>query len=90
MAEIVTPWFGNADPGALSRVQQEKLRQFKINTRISNERYLRSHPEVELLVSDFVRGHAAVKDMTSGNMNSFILILLLQQSYLSICFEKFS
>ncbi|XP_043935876.1 RIIa domain-containing protein 1 isoform X1 [Protopterus annectens] len=55
MAEIVTPWFGNADPGALSRVQQEKLRQFKINTRISNERYLRSHPEVELLVSDFVR-----------------------------------
>lgn len=55
MAEIFTPWFGNADPDALSSAQQEKLRQFKINTRISNERYLRSHPEVELLVSDFLR-----------------------------------
>ncbi|XP_056619011.1 RIIa domain-containing protein 1 [Triplophysa dalaica] len=43
------------DFGALSFEQQERLRQFKIKTRISNEKYLRSHPEVDLLLSDFLR-----------------------------------
>ncbi|TRY69691.1 hypothetical protein DNTS_020251 [Danionella cerebrum] len=43
------------DFGALSSEQQEKLRQFKIKTRIANEKYLRSHPEVEMLLSDFLR-----------------------------------
>ncbi|XP_068179201.1 RIIa domain-containing protein 1 [Antennarius striatus] len=43
------------DGGVLSAEQQEKLRQFKINTRIDNERYLRSHPEVEELIADFLR-----------------------------------
>ncbi|KAJ8398524.1 hypothetical protein AAFF_G00427790 [Aldrovandia affinis] len=43
------------DIGALSPEQQEKLRQFKINTRIANEKYLRSHPEVEVLMSNFLR-----------------------------------
>ncbi|KAI7806838.1 RIIa domain-containing protein 1 isoform X2 [Triplophysa rosa] len=43
------------DFGALSTEQQERLRQFKIKTRISNEKYLRSHPEVDLLLSDFLR-----------------------------------
>uniref|UniRef100_W5ML31 Regulatory subunit of type II PKA R-subunit domain containing 1 n=1 Tax=Lepisosteus oculatus TaxID=7918 RepID=W5ML31_LEPOC len=43
------------DIGALSPEQQEKLRQFKIKTRIENEKYLRSHPEVDLLLSDFLR-----------------------------------
>ncbi|XP_067304929.1 uncharacterized protein [Pseudorasbora parva] len=43
------------DFGALSPEQQEKLHQFKIKTRIDNERYLRSHPDVELLLSDFLR-----------------------------------
>ncbi|KAJ8354714.1 hypothetical protein SKAU_G00222810 [Synaphobranchus kaupii] len=43
------------DIGALNPEQQEKLRQFKINTRIANEKYLRSHPEVEMLLSDFLR-----------------------------------
>nr|NP_001153235.1 uncharacterized protein LOC100294632 [Danio rerio] len=43
------------DFGALSLEQQEKLRQFKIKTRIANEKYLRSHPEVEMLLSDFLR-----------------------------------
>ncbi|XP_071385305.1 RIIa domain-containing protein 1 [Centroberyx affinis] len=42
------------DVGALSAEQQEKLRQFKIKTRIDNEKYLRSHPEVEILISDFL------------------------------------
>uniref|UniRef100_A0A8C1GV64 RIIa domain-containing protein 1 n=1 Tax=Cyprinus carpio TaxID=7962 RepID=A0A8C1GV64_CYPCA len=41
------------DLGALSLEQQEKLHQFK--TRIANEKYLRSHPEVEMLLSDFLR-----------------------------------
>uniref|UniRef100_A0A8C6TYL6 RIIa domain-containing protein n=1 Tax=Neogobius melanostomus TaxID=47308 RepID=A0A8C6TYL6_9GOBI len=39
----------------LSAEQQEKLRLFKIKTRIDNENYLTSHPEVELLVGDFLR-----------------------------------
>ncbi|XP_068616636.1 RIIa domain-containing protein 1 [Brachionichthys hirsutus] len=43
------------DVGELSAEQQEKLRQFKINTRIDNERYLRSHPEVEEMIADFLR-----------------------------------
>ncbi|XP_022621929.1 RIIa domain-containing protein 1 [Seriola dumerili] len=43
------------DVAVLSPEQQEKLRQFKIKTRIDNEQYLRSHPEVELLIGDFLR-----------------------------------
>ncbi|KAM9488967.1 RIIa domain-containing protein 1 [Clarias gariepinus] len=43
-----------ADIGALSPEQQEQLRQFKIKTRIANEKYLRAHPEVEMLLSDFL------------------------------------
>ncbi|KAK2903230.1 hypothetical protein Q8A67_007943 [Cirrhinus molitorella] len=43
------------DFGALSPEQQEKLHQFKVKTRIANEKYLRSHPEVEMLLNDFLR-----------------------------------
>ncbi|XP_049439738.1 RIIa domain-containing protein 1 [Epinephelus fuscoguttatus] len=43
------------DVGVLSPEQQEKLRHFKIKTRIDNEKYLRSHPEVEVLIGDFLR-----------------------------------
>ncbi|XP_026342365.2 RIIa domain-containing protein 1 isoform X2 [Ursus americanus] len=43
------------DPGALSPAQQEQLRNFKIQTRIANEKYLRTHKEVELLLSGFFR-----------------------------------
>ncbi|KAM8734553.1 RIIa domain-containing protein 1 [Acanthopagrus schlegelii] len=43
------------DVGVLSAEQQEKLRQFKIKTRIDNETYLRSHPEVDALIGDFLR-----------------------------------
>ncbi|XP_008321329.1 RIIa domain-containing protein 1 [Cynoglossus semilaevis] len=39
----------------LSSEQQEKLRQFKIKTRIENESYLMAHPEVELMIGDFLR-----------------------------------
>ncbi|XP_045672980.1 RIIa domain-containing protein 1 isoform X3 [Phyllostomus hastatus] len=41
------------DPGALSPAQLEQLREFKIQTRIANEKYLRTHKEVELLLSAF-------------------------------------
>ncbi|XP_072535143.1 RIIa domain-containing protein 1 [Salminus brasiliensis] len=44
-----------ADLGALSPEQQDKLRQFKIKTRMANEMYLRAHPEVDALLSDFLR-----------------------------------
>ncbi|XP_008573373.1 PREDICTED: RIIa domain-containing protein 1 isoform X4 [Galeopterus variegatus] len=43
------------DPGALSPAQLEQLRNFKIQTRIANEKYLRTHKEVELLISGFFR-----------------------------------
>ncbi|XP_039597863.1 RIIa domain-containing protein 1-like [Polypterus senegalus] len=43
------------DIGALSQMQQEQLGKFKIDTRIDNEKYLRSHPEVEILLEEFLR-----------------------------------
>uniref|UniRef100_A0A8C6E0J1 Regulatory subunit of type II PKA R-subunit domain containing 1 n=1 Tax=Moschus moschiferus TaxID=68415 RepID=A0A8C6E0J1_MOSMO len=42
-------------PETLSPEQLEKLRGFKIQTRIANEKYLRTHKEVELLISGFFR-----------------------------------
>nr|XP_034355940.1 RIIa domain-containing protein 1 isoform X2 [Arvicanthis niloticus] len=44
-----------ADPGTLSPEQLEQLRDFKIQTRIANEKYLRTHKEVSLLISGFFR-----------------------------------
>ncbi|XP_039697569.1 RIIa domain-containing protein 1 isoform X2 [Pteropus medius] len=44
-----------SDPGALSPAQLEQLRDLKIQTRIANEKYLRTHKEVELLISGFFR-----------------------------------
>ncbi|XP_035293447.1 RIIa domain-containing protein 1 [Cricetulus griseus] len=43
------------DPGTLSPEQLEQLRDFKIQTRIANEKYLRTHKEVSLLISGFFR-----------------------------------
>ncbi|XP_005414613.1 PREDICTED: RIIa domain-containing protein 1 isoform X1 [Chinchilla lanigera] len=43
------------DPGLLSPEKLEQLRNFKIQTRIANEKYLRTHKEVELLLSGFFR-----------------------------------
>ncbi|XP_077176686.1 RIIa domain-containing protein 1 [Paroedura picta] len=43
------------DIGALSGSQRMKLLDFKINTKIENEKYLRTHKEVELLLSGFLR-----------------------------------
>ncbi|XP_012998139.1 RIIa domain-containing protein 1 isoform X2 [Cavia porcellus] len=43
------------DRGLLNPEQLEQLRNFKIQTRIANERYLRTHKEVELLLSGFFR-----------------------------------
>ncbi|XP_062048249.1 RIIa domain-containing protein 1 isoform X1 [Lepus europaeus] len=42
------------EPGLLSPEQLEKLRVFKIETRIANEKYLRAHKEVEFLISGFL------------------------------------
>uniref|UniRef100_A0A3Q3A010 RIIa domain-containing protein n=1 Tax=Kryptolebias marmoratus TaxID=37003 RepID=A0A3Q3A010_KRYMA len=39
----------------LSAEYQEKLRQFKIKTRIDNEKYLRAHPEVDVMIGEFLR-----------------------------------
>ncbi|XP_069870134.1 RIIa domain-containing protein 1-like isoform X3 [Dipodomys merriami] len=43
------------DPGALSQEQTEELRKIKIQTRLANEKYLRTHKEVELLLNGFFR-----------------------------------
>ncbi|KAI8793109.1 RIIa domain-containing protein 1 [Biomphalaria glabrata] len=45
---------GVNDLGALSQAQQADLNQFKIKTRIGNEKYLREHPEVECLIAGFL------------------------------------
>ncbi|XP_063295770.1 RIIa domain-containing protein 1 [Pelobates fuscus] len=43
------------DTGALGPHQQDRLRDWKIQTRISDETYLREHKEVYLLLSYFTR-----------------------------------
>ncbi|XP_029437725.1 RIIa domain-containing protein 1 [Rhinatrema bivittatum] len=44
-----------ADRGALSSEQGDRLRELQIKSRVENEKYLRSHPEVELLLTGFIR-----------------------------------
>ncbi|KAL4674491.1 hypothetical protein H8959_018425 [Pygathrix nigripes] len=53
--ETPPSWLQRPDPGALSAAQLEQLRKFKIQTRIANEKYLRTHKEVEWLISGFFR-----------------------------------
>ena len=43
------------DEGALENSQQQKLNQKKIQSRFENEKYLRSHPEIKLLMQDFLK-----------------------------------
>ncbi|XP_071970566.1 RIIa domain-containing protein 1 isoform X2 [Engystomops pustulosus] len=43
------------EAAALSAEQEGRLRDCTIRTRISNEEYLRSHGEVKLLLSGFIR-----------------------------------
>lgn len=43
------------DKKALTEEQQAWLNKAKIRTRIENERYLRDHPEVNILISGFIR-----------------------------------
>jgi len=46
---------GVENMGALSSDQQQKLNELKIKTRVENEKYLREHPELECLLSSFLR-----------------------------------
>uniref|UniRef100_A0A3P8ZLN1 RIIa domain-containing protein n=1 Tax=Esox lucius TaxID=8010 RepID=A0A3P8ZLN1_ESOLU len=62
------------DFGALSLEQQQKLRQFKVKTRIDNEKYLRAHPEVELLISNFLsevflKRPTDIREFAAGGFN---------------------
>ncbi|XP_069335339.1 RIIa domain-containing protein 1 [Eulemur rufifrons] len=43
------------DLGVLSPALLAQLRDFKVQSRIANEKYLRTHKEVELLISSFFR-----------------------------------
>ncbi|XP_067832205.1 RIIa domain-containing protein 1-like [Heptranchias perlo] len=55
-AEVPPPYgMGTYDPRALNSQQQNRLWEFKINTRIANEYYLRNHPEVDVLLGEFMR-----------------------------------
>ncbi|XP_020854212.2 RIIa domain-containing protein 1 [Phascolarctos cinereus] len=54
MASVIDGIKGH-DHEALSLEQLIQLRNFKIRTRIADEQYLRSHKEVELLLSGFFR-----------------------------------
>ena len=49
MAEV------DSEYNILSKQQQEKLHQQKMQMRLNNEKYLRSHPELKALVSLFMR-----------------------------------
>ncbi|XP_048381640.1 RIIa domain-containing protein 1-like [Stegostoma tigrinum] len=53
----VPPPYGTEayDLGALNSEQQQRLYHFKINTRLANEYYLRNHPEVGMLLREFMR-----------------------------------
>ncbi|CAF1285901.1 unnamed protein product [Rotaria magnacalcarata] len=43
------------DEGALLPEQQKKINELKIQKRIENERYLQKHPELNILMRDFIR-----------------------------------
>ncbi|XP_062516441.1 RIIa domain-containing protein 1-like [Corticium candelabrum] len=43
------------DEKALTEEQQAQLNKTKIRTAIANERYLREHPEVNIVLSGFIR-----------------------------------
>ncbi|XP_077950917.1 RIIa domain-containing protein 1 isoform X2 [Gasterosteus aculeatus] len=54
---------GNPEVGGLSAEQQEKLQHFKVQLRNDNERYLKSHPELDVMVGDFL-GNVLLKRPT--------------------------
>lgn len=43
------------DRDALTNVQHSKTNSKKIELRIENEKYLREHPEISLLINDFLK-----------------------------------
>ncbi|XP_062820801.1 RIIa domain-containing protein 1 [Anolis carolinensis] len=51
----ITSGLESLDVGSLHGKQYDRLLTFKINTKIENERYLRSHKEVGLMLSGFIR-----------------------------------
>ncbi|XP_014680171.1 PREDICTED: RIIa domain-containing protein 1-like [Priapulus caudatus] len=42
------------DDGALNTQQKAKLKEFKVQTRLENEKYLSDHPEVEGMLANFL------------------------------------
>ncbi|XP_041429942.1 RIIa domain-containing protein 1 [Xenopus laevis] len=45
---------GGAGPGGLNEEQRQRVEEFKIQTRVSNETFLREHQEMQLLISGFL------------------------------------
>ncbi|XP_051779766.1 RIIa domain-containing protein 1-like isoform X1 [Erpetoichthys calabaricus] len=75
------------DIGALNSAQQEQLEHFKIKTRISNENYLRSHPEVELLLGEFLREVFLKRPV---DIREFAAALLLHKMKgFQLCFDSY-
>ncbi|KAL6109502.1 riiad1 [Pungitius sinensis] len=54
---------GKAEVGQLSAEQQEKLQHFKVKMKNDNEKYLKSHPEVDVMIGDFL-GNVLLKRPT--------------------------
>lgn len=46
---------GDNDDGALTAEQQSKLNDFKIETRLANEKYLRNHTEISHVLQMFTK-----------------------------------
>ncbi|KAL7977991.1 hypothetical protein Chor_004978 [Crotalus horridus] len=51
----ITSGLENLDVGALHPTQLSQLVAYKINSKINNEKYLRTHTEIEVLLSGFLR-----------------------------------
>lgn len=52
----------------------------QIKTRIDNEKYLRSHPEVEILISDFLR-LVSSSSLVKKKVNCHVTLLTVSTSY---------
>uniref|UniRef100_A0A4X2L9W3 RIIa domain-containing protein n=1 Tax=Vombatus ursinus TaxID=29139 RepID=A0A4X2L9W3_VOMUR len=74
------------DHEALSLEQLIQLRNFKIRTRIADEQYLRSHKEVELLLSGFFREMflkrpVDIQEFAAGETIIFWCLIISGKSY---------
>uniref|UniRef100_A0A3B3BJP4 Otoancorin n=1 Tax=Oryzias melastigma TaxID=30732 RepID=A0A3B3BJP4_ORYME len=76
------------DSVVLNAEQQEKLRQFKIKTRIDNEKYMRAHPEVEVLIIQYFCYFPLLDAFLHFFLSCFQTHRMLNCSHLSFMIQK--